>query len=105
MNLQEELERLFNSGETTDENRVNPPPALSAKGVSIDTLIDIVQKGGRVKTGIDIISNKGVLLIEKNVRVQSVKPLLIIRQNGLFHVLPINLKNQGGIWDLEGRQI
>ena len=104
MNLQEELERLFSSGETTDENRVDTSPALSAKGVSIDTLIDIVQKGGRVKTGIDIISKKGVLLLEKNVYIQRVKPLLIIRQNGIFHV-PINLKSRGGIWDREGRQI
>ena len=104
MNLQEELERLFNSGDITDENRGNKPPALNAKGVSIDTLIDIVQKGGNVKTGIDIISKKGVLLLDKDVRIQSIKPLLIIRQNGIFQV-PFNPRNQGGIWDEGGKRI
>lgn len=104
MNLQEELERLFNSGETTDENRIDKTPILNAKGVSIDTLIDIVKKGGSAKTGIDIISKKGVLLLDKDVRIQSVKPLLIIQQNGIFQV-PFNPKNQGGIWDERGKQV
>ncbi len=104
MNLEEELERLFNSSDATDENRVNPPPTLNTKGVSIDTLIDIVQKGGNVKTGIDIISKHGVLLLDKDVRIQSIKPLLIIRQNGIFEV-PINQENQGGVWGRGGEEI
>ena len=104
MNLKEELERLFQTSDLSDQDRTGKIPILSAKGVPVETLIDIVQNGGEVKTGIDIVSKKGVLLLEKNARITSAKPLLVIRQNGIFEV-PISLKGQGGLWDQNGRQI
>lgn len=104
MNLQEELEKLFNSGDISEESNTDAAPLLKEKGVPIETLIDIVQKGGAVKTGIDVISRKGVLLLEKNVRINTIKPLLIIRQNGIFQV-PISQKNQGGLWDRDGNRV
>lgn len=103
MNLREELERLFQNDDAID-NRPGPIPLLSAKGIPIETLIDIVQCGGEVQTGIDIFNKNGVLLIEKNARIKDIKPLLVIRQNGIFE-LPINPGNQGGLWDGSGRQI
>ncbi len=99
MNLQEQLENLF------QPNRPDAQaPSLSSIGTPIDTLIDIVEKGGTIKTGIDIISRKGVLLIEKNALIRNVHPLLTLRQNGIFEI-PINLKNRGGVWDSTGREL
>jgi HD-GYP domain-containing protein (c-di-GMP phosphodiesterase class II) len=101
MNLKEELERLF---QASDMPQTPTSPLLKSKGVPIETLIDIVQEGGEVRTGIDILNKKGVLLLEKNVRITDPKPLLTIRQNGIFEV-PINMKNKGGLWDRHGREI
>ena len=40
--------------------------------MNIDRLLDIVVRGGSVKTGIDIHNKEGALLLEKDVRVSSV---------------------------------
>ncbi|MBF0201020.1 MAG: HD domain-containing protein [Desulfamplus sp.] len=71
---------------------------------SIDKLIDIVRQGGKVKTGIDIYNSKGVLLLEKDIVVNRVKTLEIIKDEG-FAYLPLNSDNYGGIWDSEGNHI
>ncbi len=104
MNLKEELERLFQSGDASVGNRSPATPLFSSKGVPVEILIDIVQNGGEVKTGIDIFNKNGVLLLEKSALIRDPKPLLVIRQNGIFQV-PISLKNQGGLWDKTGRPI
>ena len=72
--------------------------------VDIKVLIEIVSRGGRIKTGIDVYNSKGVLLLEKNVLVSSVKPLEIIKKQGITF-LPLNTENYGGIWDGEGKYI
>lgn len=72
--------------------------------VSIDVLIEIVSHGGRVKTGIDVYNSKGVLLLEKNVLVNSVKSLEVVKAQGITF-LPLNTENYGGIWDAEGNYI
>ena len=72
--------------------------------VSINVLIEIVSRGGRVKTGIDVYNSKGVLLLEKNVLVSSVKSLKIIKEQGVTS-LPLNTESYGGIWDGEGKYI
>jgi hypothetical protein len=71
---------------------------------SIENLIEIVKSGGRVKTGIDVYNKKGTLLLEKNVLVDRVRPLEIIRENGIRSV-PVNSAADGGLWDDKGNLI
>lgn len=70
--------------------------------ISIDKLIDIVNQGGRVKTGVDVYNTNGTLLLAKDVMVDKAKPLKIIRNSGLRHV-PVAIK--GGVFDASGNKI
>jgi len=72
--------------------------------LNIDRLIDIVRKGGTVRTGVDVYNRDNVLLLEKSVLVNSTKPLLIIQEKGIG-VVPIDTENEGGLWDHKGRSI
>jgi HD-GYP domain-containing protein (c-di-GMP phosphodiesterase class II) len=72
--------------------------------LNIDTLIQIVKKGGKVKTGVNVYSKIGVLLLDKDVLVDNPKPLDIIKQSGLVDI-PINSNAAGGIWDGSGNQV
>ena len=72
--------------------------------ITIDRLIEIVQNGGAVKTGVDVYNNEGILLLEKNVLITTAKPLTVIKNNGISYV-PINPQLSGGIWDKNGREI
>jgi HD-GYP domain-containing protein (c-di-GMP phosphodiesterase class II) len=71
---------------------------------NIDRLIDIVRRGGGVRTGVDVYNRNNVLLLEKTVLVNSIKPLQIIREKGI-DIIPIDTGNEGGLWDNEGRSI
>ena len=70
--------------------------------VTIDTLIEIVSKGGTIKTGIDIYNKNNILLIEKDVPITNVNVLLKIKENGVLDI-PIDPEKAGGIWDYQGR--
>ncbi len=72
--------------------------------VNIDRLIEVVNLGGTVRTGADIYNCKGVLLLEKDVRVDNLSPLLVIKRYGVGTV-SIDASQGGGIWDHEGREI
>jgi HD-GYP domain-containing protein (c-di-GMP phosphodiesterase class II) len=72
--------------------------------LNIDTLIQIVKKGGKVKTGVDVYSKIGVLLLDKDVLVDNEKPLEVIKQCGLIDI-PIDPNAAGGLWDDSGKQI
>jgi len=72
--------------------------------ITIDKLIDIVSRGGYVRTGVDVFNKKGVLLIEKNISIRSINPLLVIKKYGVYDI-PINLSNSGGVWDESGKPI
>jgi len=72
--------------------------------MQIDRLLDIVARGGSVKTGIDIFNKEGVLLLEKDVRVTKVSTLLVIKQSGMFN-LDIDSASEGGVWDKSGRAL
>ena len=72
--------------------------------ISIDNLIEIVRTGGKVKTGVDIYNTKGTLLLDKDVFVEKVKILEIIKDNGINSV-PVNQAFNGGLWDGEGNLI
>ena len=72
--------------------------------IDIDRLIEIVQNGGAVKTGIDVYNKNGVLLLEKDVIVRAVKPLQVIKDTGISQV-PIDTTCAGGLWDANGNLI
>lgn len=72
--------------------------------VSIDNLIEIVKSGGTVKTGIDVYSDNGVLLLDRDIMIDKVKPLEIIKSKGI-HSVPVSSGLNGGLWDKDGRQI
>jgi len=72
--------------------------------MEIDRLLDIVARGGSVKTGIDIHNKEGTLLLEKNVRVSKVSTLLVIKQTGVFD-LNIDPASEGGVWDKSGQAL
>lgn len=72
--------------------------------IGIDNLIEIVAEGGSVRTGIDVYNAKGVLLLEKDVLVESIKTLEIIKAKGV-RSLPLSPENYGGIWDVDGNYL
>ncbi len=69
---------------------------------SIDNLIAIVRDGGAVKTGVDVYDRDGTLLLAKDIVVDQVKTLEVIRRNGLRSV-PV--AKGGGLFDGSGNQI
>lgn len=72
--------------------------------ISIDNLIDIVRKGGSIKTGVDIYNKSGILLLEQDVVVNTVSVLENIKRNGVNN-LAIFPKNKGGLWDEAGNAL
>jgi len=72
--------------------------------ISIDRLIEIVSRGGSVRTGINVYNKRGTLLIEKSVRIANVQHLLVLKSNGLLSV-PFDPGNRGGLWDKDGNPI
>lgn len=72
--------------------------------VSIDNLIEIVRAGGKVKTGVDVYNPKGILLLDKDIFVDSVKTLEIIKKNGI-NSIPVDTSVDGGLWDDDGNLI
>jgi len=72
--------------------------------ISIDNLIEIVRTGGRVKTGVDVYNHEGLLLLDKNVLVEKVRILEIIKDNGI-HSIPVSKALNGGLWDGDGNLI
>lgn len=69
--------------------------------MKIDKLIEIVSKGGSVKTGVNIFNKRGILLLEKDVLVNKVNTLLRIKKYGVVE-LDINPEADGGVWDKTG---
>lgn len=72
--------------------------------IDIDRLIDIVSNGGVIRTGIDVYNQKGVLLLEKNVPVDKVRTLLVIKTSGIGQV-EIDPNAAGGLWDGSGNAL
>jgi len=77
---------------------------MTKEKFNIDTLIEIVTRGGTVKTGVDIFNTKNILLLEKDVPVNDVHILLHIKENGIADI-PINPDYAGGMWDKNGKEI
>jgi HD-GYP domain-containing protein (c-di-GMP phosphodiesterase class II) len=81
-----------------------PQPNTSAKFFPTDKLIQIVRQGGTVKTGIDIFSRQGLLLLEGEVVVNQLQPLLRVKANGIDS-LPFASGSGSGVWDRQGNSL
>ncbi|ADH86665.1 HD-GYP domain-containing protein [Desulfurivibrio alkaliphilus] len=78
--------------------------AVTANGppmISIDRLIDLVRQGGTVRTGVDIVSKQGKLLLEKDVPVTDIETLERVKRLGIGQI-PIIATAKGGMWDAQG---
>jgi len=74
------------------------------KHLDIDTLINIVREGGAFRTGVDVFNDRGLLVIEKDVLINRVQTLLLIKRSGVS-TIPVKLEGEGGIWDSSGRPL
>ncbi len=72
--------------------------------VNIDLLIEIVSRGGTLKTGVDVYNHNGLLLIDKDLLINNVNTLLNIKKNGIVQVAIVP-DNAGGLWDYNGQEI
>ena len=72
--------------------------------VSIDDLIEIVEEGGAVRTGIDFYSDNGDLLLEKDVLITRTSTLIRLKELGQIS-LPFDSKKEGVIWDKNGKKV
>ncbi|MFH1152877.1 MAG: HD domain-containing phosphohydrolase [Pseudomonadota bacterium] len=70
--------------------------------ISIDALIDIVSRGGAIKTGVDIYSSAGILLLDQASRVSSVTVLETLKKHGIQTVPFVQDKTGCGVWDKQG---
>ncbi len=75
-----------------------------AETIDVDTLIEIVSKGGKVTTGVDVYDSSETLLLEKTYVVTSTKILEVIKENGIKKV-PFSADGKSGIWDAQGKKI
>ncbi len=71
--------------------------------IKIENLIKIVAQGGKVKTGVDVYNDQGVLLLDKDVVVDKVRTLEILMEKGI-NALPTS-ESDGGVWDAQGNEI
>ncbi len=72
--------------------------------ISIDNMIEIVRDGGSIKTAFDVYDSKGTLLLEKDVLVDNIKVLMVLKENGI-NTMPVNQDMDGGFWDKDGNAI
>ncbi len=72
--------------------------------VAIDVLIKIVKDGGKVTTGIDVYNEQGRLLLDKDVVVNTINPLAVIKENGIASI-PFSSDNNSGVWDVNGNSV
>ncbi len=77
---------------------------MISRKINIDDLIEIVAKGGKVKTGIDVYDASGILLLERDVLVDQIKILQVLKQNGIKSV-PMSSSGNSGIWDADGNAL
>jgi len=79
-------------------------PSHATPHISIDSLIEVVRKGGKIRTGIDIFSKNGTLLLEKDALVEKDSVLQRVKKMGVTRV-PILAENAGGVWDANGKRV
>ena len=72
--------------------------------INIDELLEVIQNGGAVKTGIDIYDEKGVLILGADTMIFKMKTLRAIKKKGLIGI-PVDFENEGGMWDKNGKPI
>lgn len=77
---------------------------MGNKYYDINRLIDIINVGGRLKTGINIYNKQKKLVLDANTNVTSTDSLRIMKSNGITCLL-IQRSGGGGVWDKNGIEI
>ena len=76
---------------------------MSNARIKIDDLIGVVNQGGKIKTGVDVYDDQDVLLLERDVLIDNVRTLEILKEKGI-NSLTLDPGSQSGIWDAQGNQ-
>ena len=72
--------------------------------IHINTLIEVVTKGGKVRTGVDLFSRNGRLLLQKDILVTDSALLEGIKKYGI-RAVPVFSGAGGGIWDQDDQPL
>ncbi|MBI9088625.1 MAG: HD domain-containing protein [Desulfobacterium sp.] len=76
---------------------------MSNARIKIDDLIGVINQGGKIKTGVDVYDDQDVLLLERDVLIENVRTLEILKEKGI-NSLTLDPGSQSGIWDAQGNQ-
>jgi len=77
---------------------------MKQKHFTINLLIDIIKRGGSVKTGINIYNNQNDLVIKGENPIQNINLLLVMKSKGIV-TLPICPADGGAVWSESGKKI
>jgi hypothetical protein len=77
---------------------------MNAKDISIDKLIEIIENGSKIKTGVNVYNSQEILLLDKIALVSKRKMLDILEENGL-RTIPFNSFMNGGVWDEDSNSL
>jgi HD-GYP domain-containing protein (c-di-GMP phosphodiesterase class II) len=70
----------------------------------MEDVMELVRKGGAFKTGVDISSNQGDVLLGKNILVNRFSTLYRLKRLGITRI-PFDPASEGSIWDGTGNKI
>lgn len=71
---------------------------------TINQLIDVIKRGGSIKTGINIYNNQNDLVLRGGDHIRNINLLLVMKNKGIV-TLPICLADGGGVWSESGEKI
>lgn len=77
---------------------------MGHKHFTINLLIDIINRGGSVRTGINIYNNQNDLVIRGKDPIRNINLLLVMKSKGIA-TLPICPDDGGGVWAESGKMI
>lgn len=77
---------------------------MGHKNFSITRLIEIIETGGSVRTGMNIYNPQKELILKGDAVVNEADALKQMHNKGI-NLLPINRANSGGVWDAAGHEI
>lgn len=72
--------------------------------IPVDILIAIVEKGGTLRTGIDVYSDSGLLLLDRDMLVSDPEVLRKVKRNGVRKI-PLSAGAASGIWEASGKAV
>ena len=72
--------------------------------LQIDEIMGIVRQGGAFKTGVDIYTDRGELVLEKDSLINRFSSLFRLKKIGITKI-PFDFKGEGCLWNGEGEKI